>query len=105
MDEPVKFVVGDKVTFEWAKNGTAPRWNLGNDQGASGVYGTGRVIDLSDKKSFLIQYQFERRTLEYNFNYSDQGKPGFPVLDKPTEEELKSVNALKRWMDDATGIR
>lgn len=101
-----KFRAGDRVVFEWAANGTAPRVNLSRDQGASGVYGKGRVNIASvdgEAGMFNVEYYLEQNRLNYNFQYKDAHMPGFPVLDQPNDEQLKGVDALKRWLTNDPG--
>jgi hypothetical protein len=93
------FIKGNKITFEYDKSLTKPRWDLGTDCGSSGKYGEGIVLE-NDSSEFLTQYKDLNNgtVLKWRFRYADSHQPGFPKI-VLTEEEKQSAEALKRWMN------
>lgn len=96
----MKFKVGDKVRFELDKAGVNPRIDLGALNEGNGKYSEGIIKSVGGDSDFAIDYTSKGIKKVWKFRYTDSNKPGFPAL-IPTEEQLKSAEALKNWMKNA----
>lgn len=66
----LQFEVGEDVEFERRENGLGPRWNLHTDNGASGVWVQGKVIDV-EPFSVVVRYG------DWLTRWKTQGHPHF----------------------------
>ena len=98
------FKKGDKVTFEYAPGCEYPRLDLGNDHGASEIFGEGEVISIDENKFVVLFAVYPGTSSEHKgkwkFQFKDSSKPGYPkkVI---TPEEEKSINALHAWLNNS----
>lgn len=79
-----------------------PRWDWGEDHGASGRFREATVVGV-EPDQFRISYPENDEpgsyTDEWSFTHDDWHKPGFPKL-VPNEKQQESIDALNNWFND-----